>query len=154
MHIHGPTLLQTERHDYLKSTFLVLSWVWKLARSHRGRQEVCRERSLPFWALRAINFFTCRVCWVTDIKSKGTGEGCSMWGFCHVPVVGHFMWEKDLRVERAIINGDQNSTEFKSASIYKVTWGYLEHLKYQMQFLLICTDAINIWHLTPPCLHT
>lgn len=68
--------------------------------------------------------------------------------------MGHFMWEKDLRVERAIINGDQNSTEFKSVSIYKVTWGYLEHLKYQMQFLLICIDAINLWHLTPPGLHT
>lgn len=35
-----------------------------------------------------------------------------MWVFYHVPMVGHFIWEKNPMVEKAIINADQNSTDF------------------------------------------
>ena len=51
-------------------------------------------------------------------KERGRG-GCSMWGFYHVLVVGHFIWEKNPRVEKAIINAAENSTYCKVSQFVK-----------------------------------
>lgn len=70
MHIHGPTLLQTERHKYLKSTFSVSVMSVETFAITLWKAGSLRGEIITFLSFKSNKHFH-----LQDIKKKGEQQG-------------------------------------------------------------------------------
>lgn len=121
--MHGPTLLQIERHEYLKSMFSVSVMSVETFAITLWKAGSLRGEIITFLSFKRNKLFHLQGLLGNWLISKtmrgGEGGGCCVWSFYHVPVGGHFIWGKDLRVERAVIKATRTTQTSKVSQFMK-----------------------------------